>query len=50
MSAAIPASSAFNDGKRAMGLFLIQRLRWSEGELVKLARMQTADELDQGEG
>lgn len=44
-----PGTSAFNDGKRAMGLFLIQRLRWSEGQLVKLARMQTADELDQGE-
>lgn len=45
-----PGSSAFNDGKRAMGLYLIQRLRWSEGQLVKLARIQTADELDQGEG
>lgn len=45
-----PGTSAFNDGKRAMGLYLIGKLRWSEGQLVKLARMQTADELNEGEG
>jgi hypothetical protein len=45
-----PGSSTFADGKRAVGLAVIQRLRWSEGELVKLARQQTAAELDDGEG
>lgn len=45
-----PGSSSFNDGKRAVGLAIIQRLRWSEGELVKLARLQTAAELDDSEG
>jgi hypothetical protein len=45
-----PGTSQFNDGKRALGLFVIQRLRWSEGELVKLARLQTTEQLNEDEG
>ena len=32
-----PAMTHFNDGRRSLGLLLIERLRWSEGELLKLA-------------
>lgn len=41
-----PGTSAFNDGKRALALYVVQRLRWSEGELVALARAQTTDDLN----
>lgn len=45
-----PGTSAFNDGKRAMALHVVQRLRWSEGELVALARQQTSEDLNSMEG
>ena len=44
-----PGTSEFNDGKRAVGLAIIQMLRWSEGELVALARLQTSDQLSESE-
>lgn len=44
-----PGTSQFNDGMRAMGLKVIERLRWSEGELVALARRQTTDQLNETE-
>lgn len=40
-----PYDTAFNDGKRALALHLLQRLRWSESELLQLGERLTADEL-----
>lgn len=45
-----PASSQFNEGKRALGLHILQRLRFSEGALVKLAQLQGNQEIEEGEG
>lgn len=36
--------TAFNEGKRAVVLFILERLRWSEPELMKLAAEQTGFE------
>jgi hypothetical protein len=41
-----PGTSAFNEGKRALGLHILQRLRWSESEIVELARQQTTEMLN----
>ena len=38
-------STAFNDGKRALALHIVQRLRWSEGELLQLGQELAADTL-----
>lgn len=37
-----PYTTAFNSGKRAAALHIIDRMRWSEAELVALARATTA--------
>jgi hypothetical protein len=44
-----PGTSQFNDGKRALALYVVERLRWNEGELVALAQTQTSDQLDMEE-
>lgn len=41
---------SFAAGKRAIGIGIINRLRWSEAELVRLAREQVDDRLAQGDG
>lgn len=43
-----PGASSFNDGARSIGLYICERLRWSEGELIELARQQTSDQLEEG--
>ena len=38
-------------GQRSIAIHILERLRWSEGELVRLSRQQTAQALDiEGEG
>jgi hypothetical protein len=37
-----PCDTAFNDGRRSLGLHVVQQLRWSEAELLKLALARTA--------
>jgi hypothetical protein len=38
--------TAFREGRRSMALHVIDRLRWSNTEIVKLANEQTAQTLD----
>ncbi len=47
--AGAPDDSAFNDGRRSLALHVLDRLRWSEGEMVKLALERTAERLSQGD-
>ena len=44
-----PHMTSFNDGKRALALHIIERLRWSEGELVALAMRRTAAQISDAE-
>lgn len=37
-----PCDTAFNDGRRSIGLHIIAHLRWTEAELLKLAQQRTA--------
>lgn len=39
-------TTAFRDGRRAMGLEILDAMRWTEGELVKLAQEQTAERIN----
>jgi hypothetical protein len=41
-----PHATAFNDGKRAMALHVMERLRWSEGQLLQLARAHGGPDFD----
>lgn len=41
-----PSTTAFRDGRRSMGLEVLDAMRWTEGELVKLAQEQTAERLN----
>jgi hypothetical protein len=44
-----PHMTHFNDGKRAIGLHVVERMRWTEGALIELAKRQTNASLsDQG--
>jgi hypothetical protein len=43
-------STAFAEGKRAMALHVAERLRWSEGELLRLAEQRTTQQLNEQEG
>lgn len=43
-------TTAYNEGKRAIGLFILNRLRWSEMEMLALARAQTNEALNEAEG
>jgi hypothetical protein len=43
-----PGSSQVNEGKRLIGLMILQRLRFSEGALVKLAQLQANEEIEEG--
>lgn len=49
-----PNAAIWSDGRRSLGLFILERLRWREMELVKLARATTAEQLggtmEDGEG
>jgi hypothetical protein len=36
-------STAFAEGRRSMALELMARLRWTDGELLQLSRLQDAD-------
>lgn len=36
----------FRDGRRSIALEIMQELRWTEGELVKLAQEQTSERLN----
>jgi hypothetical protein len=38
-------ATAFNDGKRAMALHIVERLRWSEGEMLRLGEEVTLDQV-----
>ena len=40
-----PEATAFKEGRRSLALEIIEALRWSEGELVKLAQERTSDRL-----
>ena len=47
-----PDTAVWHDGRRSLALFILDRLRWRETELVKLARATTAETLsdpDDGE-
>lgn len=39
-----PGLTKFNEGKRALALYILARLRWKEGDAVRLAEAQ-----DQGD-
>ena len=41
--------TAFNEGKRAIGLHIINHLRWSETEVMQLALQRTAQQLHEAE-
>lgn len=41
-----PSTTAFRDGRRSMGLEILDAMRWTEGELVKLAQEQTAERIN----
>lgn len=41
-----PCETAFQDGRRSVGLELMQRLRWTEGELVQLSQERTSSQLE----
>lgn len=43
--AADPTDSRFYDGKRAVALHVVNRLRWSEAMLVELAKRTTEETL-----
>ena len=44
-----PDTRSADAGARGVGIHILQRLRWSEGELVALARQHTADRLAEAE-
>lgn len=44
-----PSMTHFRDGKRAVGLHVINRMRWTEAQLLELARRQTDAGLRQEE-
>ena len=41
-----PHETAFREGRRSIGLHVLERLRWSEGELVELARRRTTETIN----
>lgn len=43
-----PSDSRFYDGKRAMALYLLDKLRWSPGELAQLGEQITFAQLAPG--
>ncbi len=44
-----PERTAFREGRRSIGLHVMEQLRWSEPELVKLAQERTTERLDAAE-
>jgi hypothetical protein len=40
-----PYSTEWNDGRRSLALHIVDQLRWNEAELVKLAQMQTDEDV-----
>lgn len=38
-----PGTSAFNNGRRSIGLEIMDAMRWSEGKLIQLAKEQTSE-------
>lgn len=49
-TSADPADSRFYDGRRSVGLHILDRLRWRESEMVQLAEMATKTTLNDLEG
>lgn len=41
-----PDTRSFEAGQRSMGVHIVQRLRWSEAELVAMARRQTEESIE----
>ena len=41
--------TAFKEGRRSIGLHILEQLRWSEPELVKLAQERTTERLEAAE-
>ena len=39
-------TTAFNDGKRALALHVLNRLRWTEGELIALSQQRTERQIE----
>jgi hypothetical protein len=39
--------TAYRDGRRSIGLHVLERLRWTETELVELARRRSAEMIDE---
>lgn len=44
------AGTHFNDGKRALALHVLHRLRWAPGELATLAQERTEEQLAEMQG
>lgn len=44
-----PQQTAFNEGRRSIGLHVLAQLRWSEPQLVKLAQERTTERLEAAE-
>ena len=40
-----PHETSFREGKRAMALYILDKLRWAPGELAALAQERTADQM-----
>ena len=40
-------STAWNDGRKSLALTIIERLRWTEGHIVKLAQLTATQELQE---
>lgn len=38
-----PATTSYRDGRRSIGLEIIDAMRWSEGKLIQLAKEQTSE-------
>lgn len=45
-----PLTTGLNDGRRALALVILERLRWSEMEILALSRERTAGQIDALQG
>lgn len=50
MHAGDPHLTSFNEGKRALFLHIVQKLRWNERDVLRLAESVAADRVEQEEG
>lgn len=44
-----PASTSYRDGRRSIGLEIIDAMRWTEGKLVELSKEQSSERVARAE-